>query len=278
MNFNLFGVTSIKMESGTTMTSVFVTGASGFVGKHVVAYLRAHTDWRVVTSAIPDYGCDYIINLASGSSVEKSIKEPVDFIKNNITCMLDILEYARNYPPKIFLHMSTVEVHSLNNPYAASKAAQEAVASAYHNTYGVPVIMATSHNIVGEGQSPDKFVPKITQLIKDGEPVNIYVQNSVVGKRVYNSVLNVASALLFMLKLPFSPLAHYDIGGGEELNNLEMAILIASILNKPLDYKTIEAESIRPGYTSQLVTTGIKLEPLGWKPPRTLEEGLAWIK
>ncbi len=260
------------------MTKVYVTGATGFVGKHVVAYLETHTDWHIVTGGTPTFRCDYIINLASGSSVEKSIKDPVRFIEDNVSCMLDVLEYASEYPPKVFLHMSTVEVYNSSNPYAASKAAQEAIATAYHTTYGVPIVMAVSHNIIGEGQAADKFIPKIVNQINHDEVVSIYMQGKVMGKRVYNPVLNVADAILFILKLPFKPLARYDIGGGKELTNLEMANTIASILRKPLQYKTINAELVRPGYTRHLTATGIDIEPLGWHAPQTLEEGLAWIK
>ena len=256
------------------MTRCLITGSTGFVGQHLVKYLRQNTDWQINPIA-KHY--DYIINLASGSSVEKSIADPVVFIEDNINCMLDILERARMYPPKVFLHMSTVEVYNSSNPYAASKAAQEVIANAYQNTYGLPVVIVTSHNIIGAGQKSDKFVPKIIQQIKKGEELSIYVQNGTMGYRIYNPVENVCNAILYLLKAGITS-GKYNISGGAELTNLEMAKKIAKLLGKPLKYKTVEAQSIRPGYTRHLVSDGIALETLGWKPPKTLDEGLAWVK
>ena len=152
-----------------------ITGESGFVGQHLKKDL------------LPG---NFIYNLASRSSVEESIRNPQIVIDNNIGCMLKYLEQARR-SGDTFVHLSTIEAARPSNPYAASKAAQEAIALAYFNTYGVRVIIARSHNIVGEGQRADKFVPKLIEQIKVGETVDIYGK----GSRVYNPVQNVVSGL-----------------------------------------------------------------------------------
>lgn len=267
------------------MSSVLITGHNGFLGKHLCNYILTETDLRIytpegdLTEGLPDAdNYDYIVNLASFSSVEKSIADPVKFIENNVSSTLQVLEYARKHPPKIFLHFSTVEVYSPSNPYAASKVAQEAICSAYQNTYGIPVVVATSSNIVGEGQSHEKFVPKVIDTIMSDQTVSIYTQNGTLGYRIYNPVLNVVDAILFILKLPPpTTFTRYDIDGGEELTNLEMAQLLAKRLGKKLKYRTVEAENLRPGYTRHLVTDGTPLTSMGWQPPLTLKESLAWV-
>lgn len=257
-------------------TSVLITGISGFVGQHLDKYLNTTTDWKI-NPELKNRSYDYIINLASGSSVEKSIKDPVEFIENNVRSILQVLEFAREHPPKLLIHMSTVEVYDSSSPYAASKTAQEAIVTAYHNTYGIPVVIATSHNIIGDGQAPEKFIPTLVRKISAGEMVSIYTQAGSMGSRTYNPVINVCDGLKFILGLPFTGLTRYAINGGEELTNLEMAEKIAKLLGKELKYDTVDAGAVRPGYTRHLIGTGIRLETLGWKPPQTLEEGLSWV-
>lgn len=277
---------------------VLLTGANGFIGNHVESYLRENTDWEIetnvgdLTQPLPDMGeFDYIVNLASNSSVERSVADPKPFIENNIGLMLNLLEYARQHPPKVFLQFSSVEVYNNTNPYAASKAAQEQIADAYWKTYSVPVLIARSSNIVGPGQSPDKFVPKVAQRIKAGELVDIYTTpTGKEGERVYNTVRNIASAILYLLNLhpqvkatieqevkTGSPI-HFDIDGGEKLTNLRMAKKIAAFLGEHLDYRLVVPSEARPTYARSLAPTGVPLTSIGWEPPETLEEGLAWLK
>lgn len=269
---------------------VLITGGSGFVGRHLQAYIAQKTDWEVVDYKpnlkhyIPDNGdFDYIINLASNSSVEKSIADPVPFVKNNVTLELNVLEYARLHPPKVFLQFSSIEAKNITNPYAGSKAAQEAIATAYWRTYGVPVVIVRSSNIIGEGQSAEKFIPTLVRKIKANEPVSIYTNKGAIGSRYYNPVTNICDAILYILqhRTPTTnadrPL-QYDLFGGEELTNLEMAQLVARLLGKDLKAEFIEADTVRPGYDQRIIPSYDALKPVDWRPPQTLEEGLAWIK
>lgn len=302
------------------MSRCLITGGSGFIFSNVLEYLLEHTNldfvlicsWRhqgnplrikksrrvkVIThdlvGPIPDIGdFDYIIHGASESHVDRSIAEPVAFIENNVSSTLQVFEYARKHPPKSLILFSTDEVYGAmnhkewdvllpSNPYAASKAAQEMIAIAYWKTYGLPIVITNSNNIVGPGQDPEKFVPKIIAKIKAGEVVQIHISKGKPGKRFWNPVENVASALLFILEhqVNLYPITNrpdrHALTGGEELNNLEMAQLIADRLDKPLKYELIDAETIRPGYDEFYAkTVGI----VGWEPPVTLEESLSWVK
>lgn len=307
-----------------------MTGASGFIGSSVLEYMLDKTDWDFVcisswrhkgnplnikpnqrlsvvthdlTGVIPDLGeFDYILNLASESHVDRSISDPVAFIENNVSSTLQVLEYARKHPPRVFIQFSTDEVYGAtehkewdvllpSNPYAASKAAQEMIVIAYWRTYKVPVVITNSNNIVGKNQDPEKFVPKLIKLISNNEEVTIHASNKKFGIRYYNPVQNIADALLFILNrqpqqyivevVPHKQVDRpdrYNLPGGKELNNLEMADLIAKLLNKKLNYKIVDVEGVRPGYDQFYPKTDGSLTKLGWTPPLTLEEGLAWIK
>lgn len=260
-----------------------------------------------LVGTLPDIGeFDYILNLASESHVDRSIEEPVSFIENNISSTLQMLEYARKHTPKVFVQFSTDEVYGAmehkewdvllpSNPYAASKAAQEMIAIAYWKTYKIPLVITNSNNIVGKNQDQEKFVPKIIELIKADKEVMIHTSNGRPGRRYWNPVQNTADALLFILNrkptlyrdevkylgveagLADMP-DRYALSGGKELDNLQMAQLIAKILDKELKYKTLDAETIRPGYDEFYAMTEGELDRQGWHAPYTLEEGLSWIK
>lgn len=288
---------------------VLLTGGSGFIGSHVLDYLLEHTDWtfnciaswrhkgdplrvakndRVeitthdLTGVVPNLGdFDYILNLASESHVDRSIKNPVHFVENNIALMLQILEYARKHPPKAFIQFSTDEVYGdsgnveldPSNPYAASKAAQELIAMSYRRTYGVPVIITNTNNVMGANQDEEKFIPKIAELIRNDRIVPLHADNGVFGSRYYNHVDNVSAALLFILNQGKVG-ERYNLPGGEKLNNLEMAMMVAGLLGKELKYKTKDASDDRPGYDKSYPEPDSKLTDMGFKPPVSFEQGL----
>lgn len=305
------------------MTRVLITGADGFIGSGVLKYLLKNTAWQFVclcswrhhglpqniepnnrvtvftcdlTGPIPDLGhFDYILNLASESHVDRSIADPVNFIENNVSSTLQVLEYARKQPPMAFIQFSTDEVYGDNehqewdlllpsSPYGASKAAQEVICIAYWRTYKLPIVITNSNNIVGERQNPEKFVPKIIDLIKSGREVEIHTNNGVPAKRHWNPVDNVAAALLFILNgapTIYEPglvkLDRYGIPGGKELDNLQMAQLVADKLSMQLNFRLVDGHSVRPGYDKDYPRTDGKLTELGFKPPLTLEEGMEWV-
>lgn len=250
---------------------------------------------------------DVIMNVASESHVDRSIEDPSGFILNNVEMMTGILEYARQAKPRLFLHMSTDEVygpaygehkhregepHLPSNPYSASKSAQEAIAFAYWRTYGVPVVITNTMNIVGEMQDPEKFVPKVMQHVAQGKEMPLHASASgEMGSRFYLHARNLADAWLFLTKgyivhngpeasaVPMyrggnMDLARWNIVGEREVTNLEMAQMIAGYMDKPLIWRAEDFHSSRPGHDLRYALDGTKLADVGWKAPFSLDESL----
>jgi dTDP-glucose 4,6-dehydratase len=320
------------------MKKILLTGAGGFVGSHILSHFLKNTDHEIVCvcswqhKGIPsriledaNYQAhkdrvtvvthdliapfpvdvkrkigkpDIIINVASESHVDRSITEPVPFIKNNVDLMLTMLEFAREVKPELFLQFSTDEVFGeapgdLNhkewdaivpsNPYSASKAAQEAIAISYWRTYNIPLIITNCMNIFGEWQDDEKFIPLAAKKILNGEKLSIhsYPDGKTAGSRFYIHARNVADAILHIVnniqpklypsgKVP----ERFNIVGEKEVDNLTLATQIADILDKPLKYELTNFHAVRPGHDLRYALDGEKLARAGWKPRVSFEESL----
>ncbi len=241
---------------------------------------------------------DYIISMAALSDVEASIISPAEFIENNVKVVLNMLEYAREIKPEVFLQISTDEVYGASdgkfghpewspivpsNPYSASKAMQEDAAICYWRTYGVPVIITNTMNNFGEMQQGSKYPAMLQKWIDKGETVIIHGTEGNIGTRFYLHSRNHADAILFILKnLP--PHLHtsgevdkpdrYNVVGEKQLDNLELAKTVAKLMGKDLKYKLVDFHSTRPGHDKHYGLDGTKLRDLGWKPPMPFEESL----
>ena len=244
---------------------------------------------------------NYIVNFASESHVDRSITDPVQFIENNIKLVLNILEYARTIQHlETFIQISTDEVYGCalgkqnhkewvtiipSNPYSASKASQEAIAISYWRTYNIPLIITNTMNNIGERQDPEKFVPMCIRKINAGEKITIHGEPGKIGSRYYLHARNHADALLFLLKNHKTSLYQhgqnyiqkpdrYNIVGEKELNNLELAQMIATILKKELFYELVNFHATRPGHDLRYALDGKKIKRLKWKPPFTFKKSL----
>jgi len=239
---------------------------------------------------------DYIINMASESHVDRSIESPVPFIQNNVDLILTMLEYARRVKPKAFIQISTDEVYGPmnkgdphpewdtilpSNPYSASKAAQEAIAISYWRTYSVPIIITNTMNNYGERQDPEKYLPKIIRAVMTGETVTVHGTPDDIGSRFWLHARNHADALLWLLKTitpkmfpDFHRPDRFNVVGDKQINNLEMAQLVASVIDKPLKYILEDYHSTRPGHDPHYGLDGELLKMWGWKPPVDLESSL----
>lgn len=241
---------------------------------------------------------DYIINLASCSDVFDSIQNPVPFVKNNVDLMLNMLEYAREVKPEVFIQFSTDEVYGASkkgqrfeewstilpsNPYAASKAAQEDLSIAWWRTYNVPVIITNTVNNFSELQSPAKFPVIAQNKIANDEVVTIHGSEDNIGARFYIHSGNVGMALIHILKnLP--PYMHkegevdkpdrYNITSDDELDNLELSRKIAEFMGKELKFEFQDSATTRPGHDKFYGLSGEKLKKTGWVQPHSFDESM----
>jgi len=249
---------------------------------------------------IKDIGeIDYMINMASLSDVFASIVDPVPFVENNVKLVLNVLELARKIQPDIFIQISTDEVYGASeskehgytewspivpsNPYAASKAAQEAIAISYWRTYGIPLIITNTMNNFGEMQQDSKFPVMIQKAIAKGDTATIHGKEGDIGSRSYIHSGNFAMALIFLLQNT-KPYMHiegavdkpdrYNIAGDKQLDNLELAQLIAECMGKELKYELSNSETVRPGHDKHYGLDDTKIRKLGWKSPVSFEESL----
>ena len=256
---------------------------------------------------------EFIVAMASESHVDRSITDPVPFVKNNVDVMLNTLELARAVKPRMVLHVSSDEIYGPvrqgqpphpewdpvlpSNPYSASKAAQEAIAISYWRSFGVPVVITNLMNVYGERQGAEKFLPILIKRISSGETVFIHGDENEIGSRNYLHARNAASAWLFIMNLAWGACAglmlppavfpqslrpdRYNIAGLEPVSNLALAQEVAEILGKPLHYEFtgFDVEN-RPGHDPHYGLDMSKLTSLGWKPPvefhESLERAVRW--
>lgn len=271
--------------------------------------IAAPISQRLIDKIHADVGpINYIINMASQSHVDRSIEDPVPFVQNNVNLALYMLEFSRAVDPEHFIQISTDEVYGPalegtdhkewseilpSNPYSASKAAQEAICISYWRTYGVPLTITNTMNMIGERQDPEKYIPMCISKIAHGETVSVHGSASYIGKRHYLHARNHADALLFILEntKPVSyedkpdivqrP-ARFNIVGDIEMDNLEMASEIADIMGKELKYKLVDFHAMitRPGHDRRYSLDGAKIASLGWKAPvefyQSLENTVKW--
>jgi dTDP-glucose 4,6-dehydratase len=238
-----------------------------------------------------------IWNVASDSHVDRSITEPARLTGNNVELMLNLLDYARQARPRLFLQMSTDEVYgpapdgyrhrewdriAPSNPYSASKACQEAIAFSYWRTYGVPVVITNTMNIIGQMQDTEKMVPKTIRSLILGEPAIVHVSpDGVPGSRFYLHARNLADAWLWISRNqePQVYPAHdvplrYNIVGEREVSNTELAASIAEILGVGYELKPVNFHESRPGHDLRYALDGAKLAAAGWSAPVPLAESL----
>lgn len=237
---------------------------------------------------------DYIAHLAAGSHVDRSIDNPMEFVLDNVVGTTNVLDYARGLTGlEKFVYFSTDEVfgpappgvhfneydrYNSTNPYSATKAGAEELVVAYQNTFGLPAVITHTMNVFGERQHPEKFIPMCIKKILAGETVTIHSnrQKTKAGSRHYIHAEDVADALLFLLNNednapledPYGAvkIPKYNIVGAEEIDNLQLAQIIADILGKGLVYEMVDFHSARPGHDLRYALSGERMKKMGWVP------------
>jgi len=237
---------------------------------------------------------DFILHLAAGSHVDRSIKNPVGFVMDNVVGTTNLLEYARHYLPdlEVFLNFSTDEVfgpaegtekfkeddrHNPCNPYSATKSAAEQICNAYAVSYGIPVITTHTMNVYGLRQSREKFIPLLVHKLSNDEKVEIHTdENGTIGSRKYLHTSDVSSAVLFLLDNGIVG-QKYNISSNEEISNLDLAKKISKIMGKELKYDLVNPSKTRGKNDIRYSISGDKLKSLGWEQKIYLDDGLQQI-
>ena len=245
---------------------------------------------------------DAVMHLAAESHVDRSIDGPEDFIQTNVTGTLNMLEAARSYwqgqsQPSTFRfhHVSTDEVfgslpidsaalftentpYDPRNPYSASKASSDHLVRAWHETYGLPIVLTNCSNNYGPYQFPEKLLPVTIINALAGKPLQIYGDGGNIRDWLYAD--DHADALLLTLEKGVIGRS-YNIGGENECTNLELVQALCNILDKlqPLesgsyaDLITFVAD--RPGHDIRYAIDPSRIrDELGWRPSVTVEAGL----
>ena len=239
-------------------------------------------DLAAVSEAIK--GCDAVINFAAESHVDRSIEDAADFIEANVRGAYNVLTAARQAGVERIVHISTDEVYgpatadnprreddpfAPRSPYAASKAAGDLMCHAFRETYGLPVIVARPANNVGPYQYPEKAIPLFITSALENEPLPVYGEGAQQRDRLY--VDDCAEALLLLLERG-EPGEAYNIQADNHRSNLEVALTILDLLDKPHDL--IRFVEDREGHDPCYYMDWSKLRALGWRPKHDYESAL----
>lgn len=256
-------------------------------------------DRAALDAVFARHGPDAVMHLAAESHVDRSIDGPGAFIETNVTGTYNLLEAARGHwqtagrPEGFrFHHISTDEVYGSlgakglfteetpydpRSPYSASKAASDHLVRAWHETYGLPVVLTNCSNNYGPYHFPEKLIPVVILRALAGEAIPVYGRGENVRDWLF--VEDHAEALLLVLEKG-EPGRSYNIGGGNEARNIDLVRRICAILDEKHPEGAPHADLItfvedRAGHDLRYAIDATRIrEELGWRPSVTLEEGL----
>lgn len=256
-------------------------------------------DRAAMDAAIAGFAPDAIMHLAAESHVDRSIDGPDAFVTTNVLGTATLLEAARAWwmakgrPEGFrFHHISTDEVYGTlgetgmftedtayapRSPYAASKAGSDHLVSAWHETFGLPVVISNCSNNYGPYQFPEKLIPVVILNALEGRPIPVYGQGLQVRDWLY--VEDHADALLTILQRGELGRS-YNVGGENERRNIDLVTTICAILDRLRPGAKPYAEQIeyvtdRPGHDMRYAIDPSRIrEELGWRPSVTIEQGL----
>ncbi|HEX3177002.1 MAG TPA: dTDP-glucose 4,6-dehydratase [Methylomirabilota bacterium] len=236
-------------------------------------------------------GADAIVNFAAESHVDRSLVEPDAFLKTDVFGVFTLLEAVRELRVPRLLHVSTDEVYGSvprgsshetdavrpSNPYSASKAGGDLLALAYWHTHRVPVLITRSSNNFGPYQYPEKVVPLFITNALDDRPLPLYGDGRNVRDWLY--VLDNCAAIDLVLRRGGDGEV-YNIGGGHEVENIDLTRAILRLTGKP--ETLIERVADRPGHDRRYSVDSGKVAQLGWSPRHpfasALEATVRWYR
>jgi dTDP-glucose 4,6-dehydratase len=244
------------------------------------------------------YKPDGIIHLAAESHVDRSIFSPMDFVYTNVIGTVNLLNaakkaWAADYSDKLFYHVSTDEVfgalgdtgvfteetrYDPHSPYSASKASSDHFVRAYHDTFGLPVIVSNCSNNYVPNHFPEKLIPLFINNIIQSKPLPVYGDGLYTRDWLFVKDHAAAIDLLYHKGKNGNT---YNIGGFNEWKNIDLVKLLCRLMDEKLGRKAGESEKLityvkdRPGHDRRYAIDASKInKELGWKPSVTFEEGL----
>jgi len=317
------------------MKKVLITGGAGFIGSHVVrlfvnkypdcsiynldaltyagnlenlkdveeadnyTFIKGDiTDEAFIDELFASHQFDGVIHLAAESHVDRSISDPLAFVKTNIIGTVNLLNAARkywagNFDGKLFYHISTDEVYGSlgetgfflettpydpQSPYSASKASSDHFVRAYANTYKLPVVVSNCSNNYGPNQFPEKLLPLCIHNIKNNKPLPIYGK----GDNIRDWLFVVDHARAIDVIFHQGKVGEtYNIGGFNEWKNLDIVELLCDVMDRKLGRDEGESRRLitfvkdRAGHDKRYAIDASKIkEELGWEPSLQFEEGM----
>lgn len=316
------------------MKKILITGGAGFIGSHVIRlFVNKYPDYAIVNldsltyagnlenlrdienapnysfvkgditeetfinQLFADQSFDAVIHLAAESHVDRSILDPLSFVKTNVIGTAVLLNAAKkswdSMEGKLFYHVSTDEVYGSlgetgffteetsydpRSPYSASKASSDHLVSAYFHTYGLPMVISNCSNNYGSHQFPEKLLPLMINNIVHSKPLPVYGKGENVRDWLWvNDHARAIDVIFHQGKLGET----YNIGGFNEWKNIDIVHLLCNIMDKKLGKADGESAKLityvkdRAGHDMRYAIDATKLnKELGWEPSLQFEEGM----